>query len=263
MDFSGELPPGLRAPAGGEPISITWRAQIGSGARVGDLAAHLQDLETAVLLGERWGTALARAAAYQQLLNRIFREGPRAIEQLADRLGYPARDLFELDEWLHSGRWPGPPFRRPGRAPYGDPTTVLQALADIDMPGLLGSRPRVRHASYENPLELILTASGFAIAGVVAVLRLARDWSNTRRLGAAEADQAEADARTRHARADGEETRGDLTQWLVNEAKAGRVAIPIGELLGAVGPSDDAALRRLADHPLELEAPAELDPPAG
>jgi len=56
---------------------------------------------------------------------------------------------------------------------------------------------------------------------------------------------------------------GYLTPWLVDEAKAGRVAIPIGELLGAVGPSDDAALGRLADHRVELEAPAELDPPTG
>jgi len=82
-----------------------------------------------VLLGERWGTQLARAAAYQRLLNRILREGPRAVEQTADRLGYPPRDLFELDEWLHTGRWPGVPFGRPGRFPRGDPTTVLQAPA--------------------------------------------------------------------------------------------------------------------------------------
>lgn len=240
-----------------------WRAQLGSGARVGELAAHLQDLETAVLLGERWGTALARAAAYRALLDRIFREGPGAADQLAERLGYGGRDLFELDEWLHTGRWPGRPSGRPGRFPYGDPTTALQALADLEMLPLLGSRPVVDRASYENPLELILAGSGFAIAGAVSVLRLVRDWSNTRRLGAAQADRAEAEARIWHARADGAEADGNLARWLVSEAKAGRVAIPIGELLAAVGPSDEAALGRLADHHVELEAPAELDPPIG
>ena len=259
MDFSGELPRGLRSPAGGEPISITWRAQVGSGVRIGELAAHLQDLETAVLLGERWGTAVARAAAHQALLNGIFREGSGTVSEMADRLGYGARDLFDLDEWMHTGRWPF--GRRPGI--YGDPTSVLRALSDTEMPRLLGSGPRVQRASYENPLELILAGSGFAIAGVVSVLRLVRDWSNTRRLGAAQADRAEGEARVWHARADGEEAGGDLARWLVSEAKAGRVAIPIGELLAAVGPSDDAALGRLADHRVELEAPAELDPPRG
>lgn len=259
MESSGELPLGLRPPAGGEPITVTWKADIGANSRVGELAQHLQDLDTAVLLGERWGTELARAAAYQRLLNRILREGPGAVQQTADRLGYLQRDLFELDEWLHIGRWPRGPLGRPGRLPYGDPTTVLQALADLEMPELLGSRAQVRHASYENPLELILGGSGLGIAGVVSVLRLVRDWSNTRRRGAAEADQAEADARARHAYADDQEARAVYTRWLIDEAKAGRVAIPIGELLAVVTPDDGVALARLAARHVEISAPAGLD----
>ena len=94
----------------------------------------------------------------------------------------------------------------------------------------------------------------------MSVLRLVRDWSNTRRRGAAEADQAEPE------RAHGTHTPTTrkpapvLTRWLIDEAKAGRAAIPIGELLAVVAPDDGAALARLAEHRVEISAPAGLDP---
>jgi hypothetical protein len=85
MDYGRELPPGLQPPASGDRISIVWRAEVGSHARVGALAGHLQDLDAAVNLGELWGVELAKAAAYQLLMNRVAREGPAAIEQQAHR----------------------------------------------------------------------------------------------------------------------------------------------------------------------------------
>ena len=260
MDPSRDLPPGLRPPAGGELFTVTWRAHLGSGARLRALAAHLQDLNIAAHLGERWGTELARAAAYQQLVNRISREGPRAIDEVVDRLGYRGRDLGDLHEWVHTGWWPRGPRWRPGHSHFGDPATFLQAVADMELPDLLGRPPRVDRATYRNPLEVVLGGSGLLFAGVVSVLRLVRDWSNTRRQGAAHAQQAEADARQREAHADECEARADLVRWLVDEAKAGRMPIPIGELLDVVTQDDATALNRLADGNVELRLPSGLDP---
>lgn len=260
MDPSRDLPPGVGPPAGGEFFTVTWRADLGSGARLGALAAHLQDLNIATHLGERWGTELARAAAFQQLVNRISRAEPRAIDEVVDRLGYRARDLGDLHEWLHTGWWPRGPRWRPGRSHFGDPATFLEALADMELPDLLGRSPRVDSATYRNPLEVVLGGSGFLFVGVVSVLRLVRDWSNTRRQGAAHAQQAEAGARAREAQADEHEARADLVRWLVDEAKAGRMPIPVGELLDVVTQDDETALDRLADGNVELQLPSGLDP---
>jgi hypothetical protein len=188
------------------------------------------------------------------------REGPRAIEDAAGRLGYDPRDLSDLDEWLHTGWWPRVPPRRPGRFPYRDPTTLLQALADMQLPELLGARTEIDRAAYRNPLEVVLGGSGLLIAGVISILRLVRDWSNTRRRGAADAQRAEASAREQDARADECEARAELVRWLVDEAKAGRIPIPVGELLDLVTNSEETALERLASGTVELELPPGIDP---
>jgi len=261
MDPRNDLPPGLRPPAGGEFFTVTWRADLGSRARLGDLALRLRDLSTAVQLGERWGTQLARAAAYQELVNRIDKEGPRAIDYVAERLGYRPRDLADLHEWVHFGGWPRGPRWRPGHFHFGDPATLLQAVADMELPDVLGQPPRAERVAYENPLEVVLGGSGLLLAGVASVLRLIRDWSNTRRQGAAEAHSAEAGARERDAKADQCEARADLVRWLVDEATAGRVAIPVGDLLDVVTQDDETALQRLAGDQVELQLPSGLDPP--
>lgn len=49
-------------------------------------------------------------------------------------------------------------------------------------------------------------------------------------------------------------------RWLVDEAKAGRMPISVGELLDVVTQDDETALDRLADGNVELRLPSGLDP---
>jgi hypothetical protein len=123
-------------------------------------------------------------------------------------------------------------------------------------------RLTVSSARYENPVEVILGGSGLVLAGVATILRLVRDWSNRKRQGAAEADQAEAAARERHAAADLAEARVVLSKWLVDEARDGRAGVPIGDLLGATTDADEKAIARLSKHRVELGLPPGLDPSA-
>jgi hypothetical protein len=240
-------------------VSLAWRTDLGAGIRVGDLAAHLQDLDTAVCIGERWGVELARASEWQVLMNRIAREGPRALAQAAEGLGFDERDLFELDEWLHTGRWFSGPRRR-GRNPWD----FIEALADTETPEVLGAPTVVSRAEYRNPVEIVLTGSGFLLLGTVYVARLVRDWSSTRRIGAAAAREAEASAeasaRTAAASAREAEDRAEMLHWLVDEAKAGRMPVPPGDLLNSVTHTEAKALRRLASTDVTLQLPQGLDP---
>lgn len=73
MDHNADLPPRLRPPAGGDSVRLTWLADLGSQQRPADLGSHLQDLDVAVCLGERWGAALASASALQANLYRLSR----------------------------------------------------------------------------------------------------------------------------------------------------------------------------------------------
>ena len=73
-------------------------------------------------------------------------------------------------------------------------------------------------------LTVLVAHFGFLLIGSIPVLRLMRDWSHTRRIGAAEAQQAEAAAKRAVAHA-------DLCQWLVDEAKVGSLHMPLSELI--------------------------------
>jgi hypothetical protein len=201
-------------------------------------------------MGERWGERLARGAVYQSLLRRFIEKGPRAIERELRSLGYSRGDADELEEWFYTGVWRR---WRPGRWPYGGPDELLYALADIRAPELLGQSARVSTLGYSNPLVVELGGSGFLIAGSIYALRMVRDWSSRRRIGAADARDAEA-------RASGEEARAELLQWLVDEAKAGRMPVPAGDLLQLVTASDVEAVDRLAEEEISLRLPSGLDP---
>jgi len=102
-------------------------------------------------------------------------------------------------------------------------------------------------------LEVILTGSGFLIVGTIYVLRMVRDWSSKRREGAAVAREAEATARQKSAGA-------ALMEWLVEEAKAGRLHVPPGDLLAAVSSYQTEVLHRLAEDDVQLQVPAGTDP---
>ncbi|MGH8913250.1 MAG: hypothetical protein ACRDZM_01895 [Acidimicrobiia bacterium] len=238
----GRLPRGLRPPREGNVTEITWRADIGPALTPGDIAACFDDLQTAMSVGERWGVRLARESARRTILNQISREGPRVLGGLARELGYDERDIDMLDEWMH-GPW------GPRRSWAVDPWGILDTVADTQATKELGSHAVVQRAEYRNPLEVILTGSGFLILGCAYTLRLIRDWSNTRRAGAGAAREAVAAAR--HA-----EARAELFQWLVDEARAGRMPVPPGALLNMVTQTEAEAVHRLATSDIALELPS-------
>jgi hypothetical protein len=254
MDSSSRLPPGLRPPAEGDLVSLTWSADVGSDARVGNLGDLFQDLDVAVNgVGERWGTAFARMAAEHELMYSMSRQGPEALVELATEFGLATPDVHDIERWYFEAPWWSAERRR--QPPFVGPHAMVRMLADTRTLQLMGTPVRVRRASYENPLEVVLTGSGFLMLGAVWVLRMVRDWSSMRRRGAAEAQQAEASARQRSANA-------DLFEWLVEETKAGRLHVPPGDLLSALTASDGEALRRLAKQDIQIELPPGVEPPA-
>jgi hypothetical protein len=114
-----------------------------------------------------------------------------------------------------------------------------------------------------NPIEVVLTGSGFVIAGVIYVLRMIRDWSSSQRAAGAAADHAQAVSDEARAQASQAWTQAHLLRWFADEAKAGRWHIPPGELLG-LGPDSRIEtlyrLDRLAQNEITLQVPEGLDP---
>ena len=233
---------------------MVWRANVGAGARVGELADLLRDLDTTITVGERWGTTLARTAAQYQLMDEVGRDGPEALVGAARQFGLDERDVFDVERWLFEGPWWR--FARRGRRLFLGPEEVVRGLADLRAPDLLGLPVQVQHVEYRNPLEVVLTGSGFLILGTIYVLRMVRDWSNKRREGAAVAREAEATARRQTAGA-------DLMEWLVEETKAGRLHVPPGDLLSAVTAAESEAIGRLSAEDVQLQLPPGSDPAAG
>jgi hypothetical protein len=256
VDRSADLPAGLRVPLEGHPIRVVYHADVGPLARAGDIARQLHDLEAVVCLGERWGFIVARAASAQELWSQIVREGSAAFTDRALGLGYELRDLRAMEHWLELGE---PPWRS-RRYPLRDPGAMVAAIADNRVPEKLGSAARVRRVSYENPLEVALTGSGFLIGGVVYALRMIRDWSSARRAAAAEADEAAAIANQAQARAIQAWSEADVLRFFLDEARAGRWHVPPGDLLGTVRSEDLAAANRLAGGDVKLTLPEGLDP---
>jgi hypothetical protein len=251
-----DLPAGLRPPIGGDQVAVTYSADLGPLARVGDIAHLLKDLDDAVLLGEQWGIIIGRAASVQEVLDQLARRGPGAIEDAALSRGFRARDVHAIDEWIHTGylSW------RPGRFPFPDPLALVRALADYQTADRLGDPVRLRRLNYQNPLTVDLTGSGFLVAGVIYILRVIRDWSSSRRAAAAAADRAEAVADEARAGASIAWSQADILDWFANEARAGRWHVPPGDLLATVRPEDLAALNRLAAADVTLSLPQDLDP---
>lgn len=249
MDSTSGVPSGLRPPAGGDVVNVVWRADVGASARVGEVADVLRDLDTTIVVGERWGLALARAAAQYQLMYEVGQRGPEALIEPARQFGFGERDVVDVERWYFEGPWR---LWRPGRRPFLGPEELVRSLADARTPDLLGTRVEAQHVEYRNPLEVVLTGSGFLIFGTIYALRMVRDWSNKQREGAAEARVAEAGARRQAAGA-------DLMEWLVEEAKAGRLHVPAGELLNGVTAAEGEAMRRLAMEDVQLQLPPGTD----
>lgn len=256
VDPDDNLPWDLRAPFGGDIVNLVFRRDVGASARIGEVARHLDDLETVVNTGQRWGGHIARMASYRRLLRSITTLGPGAVEDAALQAGLRLRDLGDTEEWIHTGWRPW----RPGRSPYFDPDEVLHALADYQVPEQLGTPVTLQRLSYQNPLEVALAGSGFLIAGTIYVLRMIRDWSSDRRTATAAAEQAEAAADSARANAMRARTEADILQWFADEARAGRWHVPPGALLDVSRREDIAAMERLSSTTVQLELPKALDP---
>jgi hypothetical protein len=238
-------PLGSPAPAEGDLGYVTWQASLGPFARPGQLADHLRDLGSALDAGERWGSVLARRAVYRQLQVQLLLEGPRFVEAAVGELGYRPRELPAQEHWLHAGL-SAQVFPHPEHSNLFE--ELLDILTSVRMVEKLGSAVYIVRASYQNPIEVVLGGSGFLLLGVIYTLRLVRDWSCARRVGTANAKQAEATA----ARA---VTQADLLQWLVDEAKAGRMHVRPTELVSVVTQPELQALDRLASNEINLKLP--------
>jgi hypothetical protein len=215
---------------------------------VGDLAAHLRDLDKAVSVGELWGVELARASERWLLMREIARGGPEALRRAGKRLGLSAKDVARLDEWRHEWPW------GPGRGSFGFPGDLLATMSDVQAPSNVGRPIYLERAEYHNPIDLALYGAGFFLVGVLQVMRFVRDMSAVRHRGSAEARIAEAAAAEA-------ETRAELFRWLVDEAKSGRMLVPPGDLLKAVAPAQMRALGRLAATDVTLRLPPGMDLP--
>jgi len=49
-------------------------------------------------------------------------------------------------------------------------------------------------------------------------------------------------------------------EWLVTEAKEGRLHVPPGDLLNSVSPDESAAMARLAEQKVQIQLPTGSDP---
>jgi hypothetical protein len=249
MEPRGELR-GLTPPALGDRVRFTWRADLGPASRIERLANHLADLASVVELGERWGMILGQYDARRQLLYQARRTGPNFLEREAIGLGFSSDEIYELYEWLDLGFHQG--TRRWLTSAY--PIDILQNLAAARATRTIGERIDVAQVEYRNPIEIVLGGSGFLLLGVIYAVRFVRDWSSNRRLAAAQATMAEHDARRSGSHA-------DFAEWLVSEARQGRLYAPPQELVNLITNSEVRAIDRLAENDIRLELPPGTDAP--
>jgi hypothetical protein len=243
MSPASDRPFDFRSPYAGDLAEVTIRSDIGAGAALDVVAARLDDLAVLVGLGERWGFELARAAAGWDLHNNLLSSpDDLGVLEEAERLGFGRFDVRGAFPW---GR--GWPYGVVGRDP-------VPTIADVRAVDLFGSPVRVVRIEYANPLELILVGSGMLLTGVILTARLVRDWSNKRAADGTVVREARAEASITEARA-------DLYRWLVDETKAGRAPMPVGELVSTVTPSEIKALNRVADSPVVITVPGGSEPP--
>jgi len=239
-------PSEFQLPAGDESVSLTWRSNIGPSASVGTIAAHLADLQTALDVGASWGLVHAEEAASQAFEREAQARGLAALTEISDQWPNIAY-LQAYGDWEYFPIGPLTPEPRGGRY-LAWPRGIARLASSSYVPELLGDPIRVAHVEYENPIEVVLFGAGLVLMGTVKVLRMIRDWSSQQRIGEAIADAAEATAQQAQSAA-------DLGRWLVDEARAGRQHVPIGELMSRVTPSDLDAIRRLADSDVQLQLP--------
>lgn len=234
------------APASNGSATVTWTADIGPGAAVGEIAEHLADLQTLIGLGSRWGLRLAEDAAVRSFRSGKF-DPASAPEGLTEEPGslrgggvgpqVGGQHIYQLPSLG-------------GVVPSGLSAEAVQLVTADRIPALLGSELRVEEASYSNPLELLLFGAGFLFVGATSAMRFIRDWHDRKKIEKAAARLADAAALQGEALA-------ELTAWTVREIKEGRLHIPPAELTRLVTPPDLAAMARLAGREIQLSLPAQ------
>lgn len=246
-------PQGLRAPYGGDTGQFSIAVDVGAGASMTTLVEVIRGLEDMTDIGLSWGTSLARSAATWDLGYELGQLGLYTVYERAMREGMWPLGLERLRplESQH-GEWLG----------YEDPE--LTYLRDVRAQRLLGTPPRVTRLTYENPVELILIASGLMLTGITMAARFVRDLSANLSIGRAEARKAEAEARVAETWADREEAvTAAATTWLSDEARRTATPLPIGEMAAITSNHNFADLRRVIERPVTLELPTGLDRTTG
>lgn len=226
--------------------SLTIRVNLGPRIPMTKLTDSVADLASVVELGTKWGETLAQSAAAWDIADVLRRGERHGLELLLEReLG--GEGFHELLDFIYDAP---PPYRWMSA---GHPAWEL--ARDRRAVNIRGQAARPTSLRYENPLELILCGAGSLLMGVILAARLVRDWSNQRRIGAAAAAQAEAEARKAYAEAGRAEAAADFARWMAEEAKSGRGALPQLELLKAITPHEARAIERLAEQDVELSLP--------
>ena len=250
MDPDDYLPRGLRLPAGNETQSLTITSDIGANSTVGAVSTRLADLQVVLDLGERWGAVYAEAAASRALVRELRSRGSDALSDI--RVDWPGLGRYASESFLERALLDPEYFafrHRPGYDGFTSPEDLLRLVSSSSVPQLLGQPIVAQHIEYQNPLEVVLIGAGFVLMGAVKALRLVRDWSSQRSIGESMADTARSAASLSRSRA-------ELGAWLVEEAKAGRQPVPIGDLLRVLTTDDLTAIGRLADSDVQLSLPA-------
>lgn len=249
MDPQDFLPRGLRLPPGNDLQILTVTSEVGANSTVGAVAARLADLQIVLDLGERWGTVYAEAAANRALLRELQERGPEALRDV--RAAWPAVGRYASPSFIERALLDPEYFafrRRPGYDGFTTPEELLRLVSSSSVPQLLGQPLVAQHIEYRNPLEVVVVGAGFVLMGAVTILRVVRDWSSQRSIGDSIADTARSAASLSRSRA-------ELGAWLVEEAKAGRLPVPISDLIRVVTTEDLTAIGRLADSDMQLSLP--------
>lgn len=208
---------------------VTLRIDLGPYVPVEDLSELVANIGTAC----SFGSALQRLSDRNDALYQVLR-----TQSPFSRDPGEAFAVFSTRyEQIHSLGQPAAflPSPRLERA-------VSEQLQEMD--AAARAEVRVERLRYENPLELVIAATGVA---VLAVLRLIRDWSTDRRIGAARALEYESAARV----------NDRVRRIAIEELASGRLRLSQEQILPLLTPNVVRTIRSLGDAPLVIEGVGE------
>lgn len=206
---------------------VTWRIDLGPRVPIEDLSEFVANIGTVCSFGSSLQRLSDRNDALYQVLTRSpFSRDPE--EDFAVFTSYQRIHLYGQP----AAFVPSPRLER----------AVSQQLQEMGAEAR--AEVRVEHLSYENPLELVIAATGVA---VVAVAKLIRDWSNDRRTGAARAFEYESSARA----------RDRVRRFAIEELESGRLRLSQEQIMDLLTPDVERSIRSLGDAPIVIEGVGE------